>query len=390
MLYVLFDEESTWKSLLPLTFTRPVSELRVGIMTIREKWDAYLGTKCQYYTAEYLATKYVNPDPETEAILINSCLCPTQGLAEQIKTLKAGEAITAAGIIIALRGSINTLKAAFPLHKINYEGPVLCIKNVWDLFQKNADAINADFELLTKGRKSAELSSTVTVIGDRKNIFLEAGAKAEACFINATTGPVYLGADSEIMEGSMIRGPFALGEHSVIKMGAKIYGATTVGPYSKVGGEVSNSVITGYSNKTHDGFLGNSVIGEWCNLGADTNSSNLKNNYASVKLYNYLHQKTIDTGLQFCGLIMGDHSKSGINTMFNTGTVVGIACNIYGGGFPETHIPSFSWGGSDGFITHKPFKFFETVERVYERRNMKFVQADKDVLVSVFAITNGG
>lgn len=258
------------------------------------------------------------------------------------------------------------------------------LNNVWELFQKNAEAIKSDFALLTKNRTSQPLSNTVTVIGDKNLVFLEEGAKAQACILNTSGGPIYLGKDAEIMEGSVVRGPLALCEHSALKLSTKIYGATTIGPHCKVGGEVNNSVIFGYTNKAHDGFLGNSVIGEWCNLGADTNNSNLKNNYSNVKIFNYNKNKQIDTGLQFCGLIMGDHSKSGINTMFNTGTVVGVGSNIYGGGFPNTVIPNFSWGGSGGFENYRLEKLFETAERVYERRGLKFGEVEKQILTSVY------
>jgi UDP-N-acetylglucosamine diphosphorylase/glucosamine-1-phosphate N-acetyltransferase len=261
------------------------------------------------------------------------------------------------------------------------------VENVWDIFSKNGDAIKADFDLITRGRTSQPLSTSNTVIGDAKQIFLEEGAIVEASILNTNAGPIYIAKDSEIMEGSVVRGPFSLGEHAALKLSTKIYGPTTVGPHSKVGGEVNNSVIFAYSNKGHDGFLGNSVIGEWCNLGADTNNSNLKNNYGNVKLYNYAQDKMIDTGLQFCGLIMGDHSKCGINTMFNTGTVVGVGANIFGGGFPPTHIPSFSWGGADGMEEYKFDKMIETANRVYARRNLTVDAVEKDILEKVFKNT---
>jgi UDP-N-acetylglucosamine diphosphorylase/glucosamine-1-phosphate N-acetyltransferase len=271
--------------------------------------------------------------------------------------------------------------------KMDFSGAVFSIHNPWDLFVKNAEALNLDFEMLSAGRQSTPISNTVTVIGSRERVFLEEGAIAEACILNTTAGPVYLGKNSEVMEGAAIRGPFSLGEGSTVKMNAKIYGATTIGPHCKMGGEISNSVVFGYSNKAHDGFLGNSVIGEWCNLGADTNNSNLKNNYANVNLYSYSNSKPVDTGLQFCGLIMGDHSKSGINTMFNTGTVAGVGCNIFGGGFPPVMIPNFSWGGSEGFSIYNLEKFFETAGKVYERRGLKFTDQEKSLLRSVFENT---
>lgn len=377
--FILFDEEIVWKNFLPLTFTRPVSEIRIGILTIKEKWDKYLNAVCGYSTQNYLSKKFPLTHSE-DSVFINSKFSPNTYLVNEIKSLKQGQALYKNGTKIAVYGKEKT--------KIEFTGTIFEINNVYDIFLKNAEAINSDFELLTKGKTSQPLSSSVTVIGDKQKIFLEQGAKAEACILNTTTGCIYIGKDAEIMEGSVIRGALALCEHSVIKMSAKIYGATTIGVHSKVGGELNNSVIFGYSNKAHDGFLGNSVLGEWCNLGADTNNSNLKNNYGNVKLYNYAQQKSIDTGLQFCGIIMGDHSKSGINTMFNTGTVVGVGCNIFGGGFPATHIPNFSWGGNNGFENYQLEKLYETAEKMYERRGLKFSDMDKEILQRVLDYDN--
>ncbi|PBQ33427.1 glucose-1-phosphate thymidylyltransferase [Sphingobacteriaceae bacterium] len=376
--FVLRDDFENWKGFLPLTFTRPIAELRIGILTLKEKWDKHLNTVCTYQTQPYLSKKF--PGISSQAIYISSHYCPDKNLAEAIKGLKQNEALYKDQELVAFYGDFKDLEKVSAFKKIDYPAPIFFIKNLWDIFQKNGEALKADFDFLTKGRTSNPLSESVTVIGDRNLIFLEEGAKIEACILNTSSGPIYLGHDSEMMEGSVIRGPFALCEHAVVKLSTKVYGATTVGPHSRIGGEVSNSVIIGYSNKGHDGFLGNSVLGEWCNLGADTNNSNLKNNYGNVKLYSYAKQKQIDTGLQFCGLIMGDHSKSGINTMFNTGTVVGVGSNIYGGGFPPTHVPDFSWGGSEGFESYKLEKLFETAERVYERRGLTFSDTEKEIL----------
>ncbi len=257
------------------------------------------------------------------------------------------------------------------------------VNETWEIFGQNGKAIEQDFDLLTKGRKSEKLSDTNRIIGG-ENIFIEKGAKVEFATINATSGPVYIGRDAEIMEGALIRGPFALCEQGVIKMGAKIYGPATIGPFSKVGGEINNSVIFGYSNKAHDGFLGNSVIAEWCNLGADTNNSNLKNSYDNVKLWSYTQETFVDTGLQFCGLIMGDHSKSGINTMFNTGTVVGVNVNVFGSGFQRNFIPSFSWGGTSGFSIYNVKKAIQVAEAMYARRGKKFDEIEKELFYNLF------
>lgn len=379
---ILFDTEGNWKNLLPLTFTRPISEIRIGALTIKQKWDRWLKTNCRYLTQSYLQKKYQFLET-TENLFINSTFCPTNKLVELIVNLKPNQVLTNNAEVVAFVGTKNNLNDFEGFENIEITIPLFTIKNVWDIFQKNGEAIKLDLDILCVNRKSQPLSSSVTVIGDKNLVFLEEGAKAEACILNTTTGPIYLDKNSEIMEGSVVRGPFVLGEHSALKLCTKIYGATTIGPHSKVGGEVNNSVIFGYSNKAHDGFLGNSVIGEWCNLGADTNNSNLKNNYGNVKLYNYLQQKPIDTGLQFCGLIMGDYSKSGINTMFNTGTVVGVGANIFGGGFPPTLIPNFSWGGAEGFEDYKLDKLFETCEKVYERRGLTFGEQEKELIKSI-------
>ena len=383
---ILFDNAAAHKNLLPLTYTRPVSEIRIGILTIKEKWDLWLNTSCSYYTEDYLSKKFPLIEQEN-SLFMNAQVCPDVPLTAFVQNLKPGEGLFKNGKLLAFIGSVNNLKKPETLQKTEAPFSVFEINNVWDIFKKNGEAIKSDFEIMTVNKKSQAISNTNTIIGNKDLVFLEEGAKAEACIFNTKEGPIYIGKDAEVMEGSAIRGPFALCEHSTLKLNAKIYGPTTIGPQYKIGGEVSNCVIFGFSNKAHDGFIGNSVIGEWCNLGADTNNSNLKNNYGNVKLFNYTKNTAVDTGLQFCGLIMGDHSKSGINTMFNTGTVVGVGANIFGGGFPETHIPSFSWGGSEGLETYRIEKLFETAEKVFDRRSLKFNQAEKDILNKVFEIT---
>ena len=389
MNYILFDDH-TWQNLLPLTFTKPVAEIRIGILTITEKWEHYLNGKLTFQTQEYLNQKY-KASYTNNAVFINGKICPTPELLAQINQLEFNTGIKKGSTLIAFRSNIaSPLNIADALiSSVETSTMYTSVENVWDIFSKNGDAIKADFDLITRGRTSQPLSTSNTVIGDAKQIFLEEGAIVEASILNTNTGPIYIDKDAEIMEGSVVRGPFSLGEHAALKLSTKIYGPTTVGPYSKVGGEVNNSVIFAYSNKGHDGFLGNSVIGEWCNLGADTNNSNLKNNYGNVKLYNYSQKKMIDTGLQFCGLIMGDHSKCGINTMFNTGTVVGVGANIFGGGFPPTHIPSFSWGGADGMEEYKFDKMIETASRVFARRNLTVNAVEKDILEKIFKNTEG-
>jgi len=384
---ILFDDYSR-NDLLPFTFTKPVSEIRIGILTITEKWNYFLNTHVSFQTQDYLSLKY-KKQTSPENIYINGKICPNQELVNTILNLEVNAAIKSGNDLIAYKTSeSNHIDIEQLITKAkDISKSYLSIKNVWDIFSKNSEALRNDFELLTKGKQSQALSNTNKLIGDKQQLFIEEGATVEASILNVSTGPIYIGKDAEVMEGSMIRGPFSLGEHAALKLGTKIYGATTIGPHCKVGGEVNNSVIFGFTNKAHDGFLGNSVIGEWCNLGADTNNSNLKNNYGSVKLFNYASETMKDTQLQFCGLMMGDHSKCGINTMFNTGTVVGVSANIFGAGFPPTHIPSFTWGGADSLDIYQLEKMFETAERVYHRRALELTAEDKNILTYVFDIT---
>ncbi len=372
--------------LLPLTFTRPVAEIRVGILTIREKWQHYLKGELTYQTVPYLSDKYTH-NLQGSVVFVNGSVCPTEEMVHAIDRLGEGECLQFGDVPIAHKGDASSVGFSEELRKVEFTGPFSHISRPWKIFSSNAEELEADFNLITKGRTSASLSSTNTVLGDR--IFVEDGVEAECAVFNTLSGPIYLGKDSSVMEGSVIRGGLALCEHSQLKLATKIYGATTVGPHSKVGGEVNNSVITGYSNKGHDGFLGNSVLGEWCNIGADSNNSNLKNNYDEVKLWSYPHQGFEKTGLQFCGLIMGDHSKCGINTMFNTGTVVGVSANIFGSGFPRNFVPSFSWGGASGFTTYNFDKAMTTASLVMERRGIELDKVESNILRHVFDETSG-
>ena len=384
MNYILFDG-TVRDSLLPFTFTRPVADIRVGILTIREKWEKYLNTTTTTVTEDYLSEKYPLVELD-ENILINASFLPNKELVTKIESLQKNEAIFQDEEVIAFY-SLEAQEVDFSTFKaIEFEGDVLRIKNTWDIFSKNGEALQADFDFLTEGRKSAPISKTNSLINP-KNIFLEEGASVEYSILNATEGPIYLGKDAEVWEGSLIRGAFALCNNAVVKMGAKMYGPTTVGPFSKVCGEISNSVIFGYSSKGHEGYLGNAVLGEWCNIGADSNNSNLKNNYAKVRLWNYASEKFEQTGLQFCGLMMGDHSKTAINTMFNTGTVIGVNANIYVPGFPRNFIPSFSWGGASGFSTYQPQKAFEAAKVMMARRGVEFDEKEANILNHVFEFT---
>ena len=385
MNYILFDGPAR-NALLPFTFTRPVADILVGIMTIRQKWELHLGSTTTTLTEEYLSDKY--PMVELEGnVMINASFLPNAILAELVSNLEPNQAIFKKDEIIAFYTSENQEEVDFDTYEIIvYNDDCITIENTWDIFSKNDVAIREDFELLTQDRRSQPIPKSVNVIAP-ENVFIEEGAKLEYVTLNASSGPVYIGRDAEIMEGSVIRGPFALCDNAQVKMASKIYGATTVGPYSRVGGEVKNVVIFAYSNKGHDGFLGDSVLGEWCNIGADSNNSNLKNNYEEVRLWSYQTEGFAKTGLQFCGLMMGDHSKCGINTMFNTGTVVGVSANIFGSGFPRNFVPSFSWGGASGFTTYLTKKAFETAKLVMARRNIVFDETEAAILEHVFEIT---
>nr|WP_294949081.1 putative sugar nucleotidyl transferase [uncultured Mucilaginibacter sp.] len=388
MAIILFDDNAR-NTLLPLTFTRPVADLRLGILTIAEKWGKHLGQEFSFYTEGYLQAKFPMV-AESDNLFINGSVCPDAELVVILNELQTGEAIALDGVLIAVRLNMAEAKSftpdAYLANALKYDNALSRIEYPEHIFRKNDAELRKDFALLTAGRTSAAISSTNTIIGDA--FFAEEGAQAECCTFSTINGPIYLANNTEVWEGTNIRGPFALGEHSQLKMGTKVYGATTIGPYCRIGGEVNNAVVWGYSNKGHEGYLGNAVVGEWCNLGADTNNSNLKNNYSNVKLWDYATQSYRDTGLQFCGLIMADHAKSGINTMFNTGTVVGVGANVFGGGYPSTHIPDFAWGGTGGFQEYAYDKAMETTARVFARREHRnFNDAEKAILTEIFNLT---
>jgi UDP-N-acetylglucosamine diphosphorylase/glucosamine-1-phosphate N-acetyltransferase len=390
MAIILFDDNAH-QTLLPLTFTRPVADLRIGIFTIAEKWAKHLNQDTSFHTQPWLQGKFPLKI-EQDNIFIYGGVCPDEAIIEAIDRLQNSEALKYGDQLLAVR--LNETDAADFNHNAEFssvtilENTPLMIRFPEDIFRKNDIELRKDFNLLTKGRTSAAISSTNTIIGD--NFFAEEGAIADCSTFNTTNGPIYLANNTEVWEGTHIRGAFAICEHSQVKMGAKIYGATTVGPYSRVGGELNNAVIWGYSSKGHEGYLGNSVLGEWCNIGADTNNSNLKNNYDDVKLWDYNAQRFRKTGLQFCGLIMADHAKCAINTMFNTGTVVGVSANVFGAGFPRNFVPDFSWGGAQGYEVYSIKKMFETAERVFARRDHRdFDENEKHILQTVFELTEG-
>ncbi len=385
---VLFDDKVIRENLLPFTYTRPVAAIRVGILTIAEKWEHYLEHTISYLTQDYLQYKF--PIKTTaDNILINGAVCPTDHLVLAIRQLKKGESLMAGTTMVAARTEDAYSLGTTKFTPKTYSGDVTVIDQPWRIFEYNGAQIRSDFERVTAGRKSKNIDDPHTRVYGGENIFIEHGVRLQAAILNASDGPIYIGPNVQVQEGAIIRGPFSIGAHSVINMGAKMRADTSIGPHCKVGGEVSNTVMFGFSSKVHDGFLGSSVIGEWCNMGADTNTSNMKNNYEVVKLYNYPRRSFVSTGLTFCGLMMGDHSKCGINTMFNTGTVTGVSANVFGSGYPRNFIPSFAWGGAQGFSTYQLAKVLDTASKAMERRGQALTEADKKILKHIFDQTAG-
>jgi len=389
---IILSDAGLHGHLYPLTSTRPVGQLRPGILRIAEGWYVRSGLGVGYRTEAYLAPSFPLPTEQAN-FEVDGSLFPTDELVAAVMDLRPGQVLVQGGRSLAFgaegKGHPALGDWSTPpsyLAQVEFAGEVISFRRPWHLFQQCGKAIAHDFKLLTEGRRTERLSAHNTVIGDPELIFLEKGAVVEASILNTKGGPIYFGKDAEVMEGCMLRGPVAVGDHTQLKMGAKVYGPTTFGPECRVGGEVTNSVITGFSNKGHDGFLGNSVLGEWCNLGADTNTSNLKNTYGNVQVYSAVQKGMVDTGVQFCGLLMGDHGKSGINTMFNTGTVVGVAANVFGGGFPPKQIPGFVWGGVDGSETYDIERALRTAQRVMERRHIPMTVLDEALLRHVFAV----
>lgn len=391
MNYILFDSDLRYQ-LLPFTHTRPIADIRCGILTMRERWEHFTQTTTSTLTEEYLNQVYPIKN-SNDSIFINGAVFATHTLWNKISTLKPGEQLVKGEIIIASHVADEQIhfekgmkvNAAFT--DITFEGEIKLLHRPWDIFHMNGQAIQDDYKLLTDN-KEGQLTPDGVVTRNSEYIFIEEGAIIDAgVILNAVDGPIYIGKNAHIMEQAVLRGPVAICEGATVKIGAKIYGDTTIGPVCKVGGELSNVVFFAYSNKGHDGYLGNAVIGEWCNLGADTNCSNLKNNYDSIKIWDEHIFKSVKSGLTFCGLLMGDHSKCGINTMFNTGTVVGVSANIYGGDFLPKFIPSFSWGGSDGMTTYKFERALETANRMMERRGKELNEEEKDMYRHIFEFT---
>ena len=385
MNYIIFDDSSIRAILLPLTFVRPVSEIRFGIDTITEKWQSYLDNTVSFATQDYLQEKYPL-QLQSDNIFINGAVCPNPALLDAIQGLSSGQLLSFEGVTLAYRAA-SLLDTLDTIEVIEWDGAATIIRQLTDIFLLNGEQIKADFARITHGRTSQPITDRFTAVYNESQIFVEEGVNIKAATLNAEKGPIYLGKDVIIMEGAKIQGPFAILEGSVVNLDGKMRPNTTIGPGCKVGGEVSNVVIFGNSNKGHEGFMGNSVIAEWCNWGADTNNSNLKNDYSKVELWSYVTNRFENSGLQFAGLIMGDHSKCGINTMFNTGTVVGINCNIFGADFQPKHIPSFAWGGSAGFKTYHLRKANQVARAVLERRGRVFEGIEENILKAVFEQT---
>jgi UDP-N-acetylglucosamine diphosphorylase/glucosamine-1-phosphate N-acetyltransferase len=387
---ILFDDHFR-ENLLPFTYLRPVSEIRVGIFRISEKWKNWTGVQVSYHTEDYLSRKYPRMVSK-ENLMINGRVLPDVDLLGRIRSLSMDEKLMSGDTLVACWVDKSEAETFIPSEitgktVVQLDQEPDCICRPWDIFLKNGSEIRKDYDWICIKNRSSGISDAHTIVYNPEHIFVEKGARIRASVLNADEGPIYIGRNAVVGEGTLIRGPFALGDHAQLNMGAKIRGDVTIGPYCKVGGEVSNSVFFGYSNKGHDGFMGNSVIGELCNLGADTNTSNLKNNYSGVKVWSFAEEQFVDSGQTFCGLMMGDHTKCGINTMFNTGTVTGISCNIFDGGFPPKMIPSFSWGGKDGFETFKFKKAMESAERMMKRRDQHLSETDQVILSGVFKDT---
>jgi len=385
--FILFDDE-TRLHLLPLTFTRPVCDIRIGIFTIREKWEKKLRANSSSLTEAYLQKKYLLQTSD-DNLLINGSFIPDDALVARILSLEKNEAIAENETLIAARVDgdlMSNFNFKNIINKVTIKNPdkiPIRISRLWEIFSGNSEAIEQDFLLGTKGRTTAMITAN-NRIKNREKIFIEEGADVDFAVLNASGGSIYIGRNAQVMEGVKIRGPVSIGDETVVKMDTRIYGGTTIGPSCRVGGEINNSVLFGNSNKSHDGYLGNAVLGEWCNLGADTNNSNLRNDYANVKMWDYAENGFINSGLQFCGLVMGDHSKCSINTMFNTGTVVGVFANIFGAGFPASFIPSFSWGGPGAFADYRIEKALKVAQLVMQRRGVPFTEADRTILTHIY------
>ena len=388
---ILFDSDVR-SHLLPLTYLRPVGELRVGILSIREKWERWMGCKVSFITEDHLAERY-HLEVGEENLVINATVLPSLPLCRLLRNMEFGDAYVHQDELIAakldrkqLRKLINDEEVDM-LHPLPIEGFAFHkINGLNDLIRLNAEALESDFHLLTAGRKSQPLSATNCVIAAER-IFVEEGAVVEGAFLNARNGPIYIGAQAEIMEGACLRGPVAVCAHASVRMGAQVYGSSTIGPWCKVGGEVDHSILQGYSNKAHHGFLGHSFVGEWCNIGAGTSVSNLRNDYQEIKLWDYASQRFEPSGSAFCGLFMGDHARLGINMMINSGTSIGLASTLYGPRYPRNFIPPFTEAGPAQIGTHDLEHAVRAMEQMMERRQQSLDIQDRLTIIRLFEET---
>lgn len=389
---IFFDSNYLFDNFLPLTFLRPSADLRIGILKIHEKWQKRLeNDQISFLTKNYLQDKFKINFSEKN-IYINGNLLPNENICLQIKDLAENESIFLGEYLLAFVSkkkfeNYENLYQNAQVSKVQKINEAKLLINIWDLFLENRDQIVADFELITKNRKSLPIKDPNTVVYGKENIFLEEGAKVKSAILDAEDAPIYLGKNSTVELGAIIRGAFAICEGGIVGMGAKMRGNSTFGKFCKVGGEVNNSIFQDFSNKGHDGFLGNSLIGEWCNFGADSNTSNMKNNYSQVKIWDFNTNNYISSNLQFVGVIMGDHVKCGINTMLNTGTVVGTGANIFDAGFPPKFVPPFAWGNTNNFQTFRLAEMLETCQKVMLRRNQNLSKIDQKILETVFEQT---
>ena len=370
--------------LLPFVYLRPVADLMMGMMTFRDRWSLLVNADISVETASYLQEK---PMQSADFCVLASCV-PDTRFVEAVLSLKPKEKLMYNDQLLAYNGSLSFHDNGLKDYKIVelVDSTFKHVKFSWDLFRHNGFALRCDYELLSQLKSSTQPSETNTLLG-KGSLFIGPNVNMEGVSLNTTSGPIYIDDGATVMEGSLLRGPLYIGKNSVVKMGAKIYGDTTIGQEVKVGGELSNVVFFGFSNKGHDGFLGNAVVGQWCNIGAATDASNLKNDYSNVKAWSYSQNRFIDTGLQFCGLLMGDHSQCAIHTTFNTATTVGVGCNIFGSGFPRTYIPSFSRGGAQGLVENKIEKVQQTAQLMMQRRGQRIDESYNNLLADIFGQT---
>jgi UDP-N-acetylglucosamine diphosphorylase/glucosamine-1-phosphate N-acetyltransferase len=354
MIQLVLDDSAVQQHLFPFTLTRSAADIRVGILTIRQKWERLLGIKVRVNGDEYLEPPAAG---DVHPVVFSGNIIPSRSFVEDL------------------------LKGNYSPEDFLQQSAVRILQHPWQIFEYNDWALREDFILVTAGRASQPIPASVVCINP-EHIFIEEGAKLQYCILNAAAGPIYIGKNAEVMEGASIRGPFALCEGAAVKMGTRIYGATTIGPYSVVGGEIKNSVIFGYSNKAHDGYLGDAVIGEWCNLGAGTTNSNIKNTASPVKIWNEATGDYITAGIK-CGLLMGDYSRSSVNTSFNTGTVTGVCANIFGEGLMPKYIRSFSWGGKEP-VTYEFEKALQDIMNWKKLKNQLLTEKEIQRLQHIF------